>query len=297
MKKVIFASLLTLLSLPSHASLEPIKTECSTCFSFEQFKAKAKMKAQLNKTRDVYVMNLETAKIEKFEVTKKITGYRSLPGTGGEPDGRGGKLGDRKIPVYYTMVNQKGVEQKVLNNFYDLSDAKKKLVETQKQLSGEEIPPEIAKGVWDLVGSSSTQNKVAEHYNKHASLGRDITDFVNSAAKLSGILDIDKVMMEVTFSDGSTAVYSLYAVVNGKLMWEFVRGTDVDLNTVEPNFDTSNSESYDFSRGGANAFMDFYDAATRAGVEFRSVSGSKASTGRVTCVNKGIGRYICTYTF
>ncbi|WP_405128304.1 hypothetical protein [Pseudoalteromonas sp. PB2-1] len=297
MKKVIFASFLTFLSLSSQASQQPLKTECSTCFGYEQFELKAKSKALVNKTRDVYVMNLETDTIEKFKVSKKITGYSTLPGTGGEPDGNGGHTPGRQIPIYSTEVSHYGVEQSVLNNFYTLSSAKRKLVESQKEIVAEEVPADIAGSVWDLVGSSSTQNKVAAHYSKYSDFNRDASNFATAAGKMSGLLEIDKVVMTVNFSDGSSAIYSLFGIINGKLVWDFERGTDVDLNKVEPNFDTTKAESYDFAKGGADVFLDFYNAAQRAGVSFYSTSGSGVSTGRVTCVTKGIGKYICTYVF
>lgn len=297
MKKIIFSSFLTFIALSSQAAVQPLKIECSTCYSIEQFESKAKSNALLNKTRDVYVMNLETAKIEKFKVTKSITGYRSLPGTGGEPDGRGGKMQDRKIPIYSTQVINYGVEQKVLNNFYSLSDAKNKLTESKKKVLAEEVPPEVAGSVWDLVGSSSVQNKVAEHYSKHADFKRDVADYITAAGKVSGILNVDKVFMTVNFSDGSSAIFSLYGIVKDQLVWDFERGLDVDLNKIEPHFETSKSQSYDFEKGGADVFLDFYNAAQRAGVSFYGSSGSGVSSGRVTCVSKGIGKYICTYTF
>lgn len=297
MKKVLFASFLSFLSFSSQATEQPLKTECSTCFSFEQFKSIAKNKALVNKTRDVYVMNLETSTIEKFKVTKNITGYRTLPGTGGEPDGQGGKTSGRQIPIYSIEVTNYGVEQQVLNNFYDLSNAKKAVLKSTQEIEADEVPSEIAGSVWDLVGSSSTQNKVAQHYSQYSNLSRGVADFAYAAGKMAGVLDIDKVLMQVSFGDGSTAIFSLYAVVNDKLVWDFERGTDVDLNKVEPNFNTTNAETYDFAKGGADVFLDFYNAAQRAGVSFYSTPGTgTVSTGRVTCVSPGVGKYICTYT-
>lgn len=297
MKKVIFASILIFISLSSQASQQPLKTECSTCFSYEQFELKAKSKALVNKTRDVYVMNLETDTIEKFKVLKKITGYRTLPGTGGEPDGNGGHTPDRQIPIYSTEVSHYGVEQNVLNNFYTLSSAKRKLVKSRKEVVANKVPADIAGSVWDLVGSSSTQNKVAAHYSEYSDFSRDATNYANAAAKMTGLLDIDKVLMKVNFNDGSSAIYSLFAIIDDELEWTFEQGTDVDLNTVKPNFNTTKPESYDFAIGGADVFLDFYNAAQRAGVSFYSTSVSGVSTGRVTCVNKGVGKYICTYVF
>ena len=297
MKKVIFASLLCIFSSSTIANEQSLTTECSTCFSYEQFKNSAKSNAQLDKTRDVYVMNLEALTIKKFEVSKRFSGYKTLTGTGGESDWRGGKMKGIKVPTYSVTVKDHNVEQSVLNNFYNLSDAKKQVMMSVQSLKADEVPSEIAGSVWDLVGSSSIQNKVARHYNGNTNLRNDLTNFANATDKVSGLLNVDKIMMQVSFSDGSTAIFSLYAVINGDLIWDFERGTDVDLNKVKPNFDTKNAESYDFDKGGADVFVDFYNAAKRAGVSFTSTSSEGAQTGgRVTCVTKNLGKYICTYT-
>ncbi|MDO6834197.1 hypothetical protein Q4596_01110 [Pseudoalteromonas carrageenovora] len=295
MKKMILALSLSLLSPSIFASEQPINTECRTCFSYEQFKTAAEAKAEVNKTRNVYVMNLDSATIKKFVVSKKIEGFKTLPGTGGEPDGEGGTLPSKQIPIYSVTVTNYGVEQSVLNKFYDLSDAKKQVLMSVQTIQADKVPSNVAGSVWDLVGSSSTQNKVAQHYNQYTNLESDLSNYATAAGKVTGVLDIEKILISVNFGDGSSAIFSLYGILNGELVWDFERGTDVDLNKVEPNFDTKNAESYDFSKGGADVFLDFYNAARRAGVSFYSTSGGGSSSGRVTCVSKGVGKYICTY--
>ncbi|NMM41009.1 hypothetical protein [Pseudoalteromonas arctica] len=292
MKYILFTSFLGLVSFFGTSAEQPLYKECSKCSSIEQFEVAAKAESKLNKPLNVYVMNLDKGNIEKFKVSKVISGYRTIPG-GGEPDGNGGKVPDRKIPIYSVSTTSYGVEQNVLNTFYALSSAKNSLKNSLAEMEADVVPTSIANSAWDLVGASSVQNSVSDHYNQYNGVLDKVVNLTNIAGQLSGIVEIDKVMIEVSFNDKSTAIFSLYAIINGKLIWDFEHGTDVDNNMIEPSLSTTRAEQYVFEKGGASVFSDFYDAATRAGVTF---IGSSGSTGRVTCVNKGIGKYICTYT-
>lgn len=296
-KNLLLTSLIGLVSFSSLASETPLYTECSTCFSFEQFKNTARLKAKVDRPRDVYVMNLDKSIIEKFNVSKTITGYRILKGDN-EPDGRGGHIQDVRIPIYSWTVDSYGVEQDVLNTFHNISDAKSAVVASLAGVSATIVPKEIAGSAWDLVGFGAKQYEVSSYYNEHTTLDQDISNFTIAAAKVSGVAEIEKVFMQVAFDDKSIAIYSLFGIIGDELIWDFEHGRDVDGNKVEPTLPVTSPRTYTFKKGGLSTFSNFYDAAVRSGAQFYSTSAkSPSSAGRVSCVGgKAPGSYICTYT-
>jgi hypothetical protein len=299
MNNFLIAPLLVFFSVSSTAAIaeteEPIFKECSYCQSFEQFQIAAKSEAKLNQTLNVHVMNLDKTMINRFKVTKKQSGYRVIS-YDNEPDGRGGRMRDRRVPYYSVTADSYGVEQKTQNSFYAFSSASIQLKESISTLEANVVPEKIAKSAWDLVGFSAVQNDVANHYSENTSATDDFNTYVSMAGKLSNKLNINKILMEVTFSDNSIAVLSLAYANDKRIQWDFERGADADGNIIKPSLDIKTPQTYRFTEGTETSFRSFFRAAGRAGVIF---SGSTPSSGggQVTCTPTNGSRYTCTYRF
>ncbi|WP_149982724.1 hypothetical protein [Pseudoalteromonas rhizosphaerae] len=299
MNKLFIASLLAVgfFSANSSAAIkeveEPIYKECSSCKSVEQFQISAKSEAKLDQAIKVYVMNLDKTIIHKFKVTKKLVGYHYVS-FDGEPDGRGGRMPDRRVNDYSTTAEIYGVEQKTLNKFYSFSNATIELKESITDLEAKVVPESIAKSAWDLVSYGALQNDVAKHYADNSTVVDKFTAYASMAGKLSNKMNLDRILIEVSFNDDSTAIFVLAYATDKAIQWDFVRGVDVDGNIIKPVLDTKNTQTYRFHKNTETSFRSFFDSARRSGVRFVG-SGLGSTGGRVTCTPTSGSTYTCTY--
>lgn len=170
-------------------------------------------------------------------------------------------------------------------------------------ISTQEVPIEVLPSAWDLVGANYNQNMVAGWYNNK-------TDYLSQIEftgwkVLEGLGFIEGIRVPMSFSDGSTAWFSVDSTPVGDFGSiplnsdsAFLVGQDTDFNTIFKDKDLYASTAFKFSRGGWPAFLKFVDALGRFGFDVRydNVDKEGIESGKPVFVNNIIGGLSINYT-
>ncbi|WP_299494750.1 hypothetical protein [uncultured Shewanella sp.] len=113
MFRKILALYLFAVTSPAMANEEPLTVVCENCIYSTSMETTAKAQAVLDETVIVYVINIEEEKVEKFDVTKVLSGSTSINNdTKGESN--------KTISHYTTTAVNIGVDSEYQENFDDM---------------------------------------------------------------------------------------------------------------------------------------------------------------------------------
>lgn len=129
------------------------------------------------------------------------------------------------------------------------------------------IPADISKSAYDLLGASYNQTKVSNYFVKNQTLRQHIAHYTASSLAVFGKVVNVNFVVELRFSDNSKASFRIAGInSSGDLDLKLVDITDVDGNKIKDSKQQFSQGSYSFAIGGADAINAFLSAASRLGV-------------------------------
>jgi len=190
------------------------------------------------------------------------------------------------------MVFEEQVTSSEQTNFSKAVQSERGISDFFDSVSG--VPSNLAGSVRDLVGSSSTQNSVADNYINNQSLQQLIGNYTSAMMAIAGKVVAINFVIELSFSDGSTGYFKLTGIDgSGVLQLTFHKGVDSNGNTVLPNKASYGTGTYSFAGTSGSGLSSFVEAVRRLGIPVTSVSGG-ANSVEVECkvTTKGMECYI-----
>ncbi|GGJ83843.1 hypothetical protein GCM10007426_11170 [Alloalcanivorax dieselolei] len=135
-------------------------------------------------------------------------------------------------------------------------------------ISNQEVPAAVLPSAWDLVGANYNQNMVIDWYNNKTDYFAQI-EFTGWRL-LEGLGFIEGIRVPLSFSDGSTAWFSVDSAPTGNFGnipmssdGAFLVGKDTDFNSIFAERSDYSGTAFKFSSGGRDAFLKFVDALGR----------------------------------
>jgi hypothetical protein len=235
--------------------------KCDWCVSNYNFEVVATGLAKPASTQFVYILNFTSSEIRKYRVRQAILGNGHI----GEPQ-------VALLSVDSTLKNTfdaMSVERNVISDFFDFS---------------KDVPPSVAGSVYDLVGTPSVVNDVADYYNANMTLLEAIGNYTALSVLLQGKLVGINYVVELSFSDGSSAVYKINGLLNGfDFQFEYLSGKDADNNNI--TLDDFPEVTYSFASQGVTGISTFVNAAAAYGTTVSVVyTNSSSSSTVLSCV-------------
>lgn len=237
-------------------------TKCNWCVSNYSFEVVATGLAKAGSTQYVYILNFNNNEIKKYRVRQG----RLANGHVGEP-----------------QVRLLSVESTVKNTFNAM------VVERDIFDYTVDVPVGIAGSVYDLVGRPYLVNDISDFYNQTLSNSTAVFNYISLGSSLLGKLAGVNYVMDLSFSDGSTASFELTGVSpDGDFTFVFQSAKDIDNNDI--TIEGFAEVEYSFETQGDAGISSFVSAARRSGsvvsVAYISSIASSASSAGWVCTFK-----------
>ncbi|MBY5922260.1 hypothetical protein [Ferrimonas balearica] len=267
----LFAGVAVFAMLFSHPaeSNEKISVLCDTCISGTQFRSVAKTVAN-GVDSTVHVGNIYTGELRNFSVEF----YRE-PGS----------------PLEWTALELSPTSAKK-TEFASIQSHHRSIIGI---LQADTVPEHIAASAWDMVGSNSLHNELADYYNQNMSLAQALNNIGLAAFEFTGVYNaLDHYRIELEFSDGSRWDFMIVGVTtSGAFRLQLVADSGVDADNQSIPINASDiSGHYTFENGGESALNSFINSLNNNHIPVYDNRPGLTGQSYAVCDEKGCTIYL-----
>lgn len=214
-----------------------------------------------------------------------------------------------KFRVIHIESGEFGVPDLITVSELVLSNSEKEkevfIKEAKRSLFEYDIPNTVAANVYELVGSSQTQNNVLDYINNHQTYPQIIGNYTGAVVGMAGKIVGLPIGLHVNFSNGDKASFALTGIGTDGLVLTFAGGIDKDNNSVSITAtQVENPGELEFTDlNNDNNLNDFMAAALRYGITVSVTNNSgnifpggssSISSGTFSCSKDVTGKISCT---
>lgn len=262
MRKLILGGALILTGFANSAVATGVLADCEDCTSAADFVSAAHTQAIENEWSTVYVGNLRSLELKKYQVFEGYT--KECDYSDPEPDVIGGSGICRKVKFYNDI--EETVSSEDYNNFLLVAQQANK---TKDVLSTQSVtvPSEVAESAWEIVNASYVETKLSHHFKSelfYENFSDNLLILAKSALSVvtNFYVNFDKPQIKFTFSDGSVAfaVASNFSYgIADSFELKFVSIVDADSNKLDltKNEIFNVGQTYSFTDGNEKGYSTF----------------------------------------
>lgn len=289
MKKLFLSCAFLLTVFANSAAATGLLVDCSDCDSDDDFLNAAYTQAIENEWLTVYVGNLISLELKKYQV---FTGYTKECDSSNEPDGEGGQGVCRNVKFYNDIEENPSSDEYA--SFVLVADQTNKTKDLLS-INSVVVPTEVVETAWEIVNASYIETKLSTYF-KSAAFYDNVAENLLILAKSSTsvisnfVVNFSKPQIKFTFSDGSIAYaiatnFSYGSGMDDSFELKFVSIIDADGNVLDltKNKLFEVGTIYNFTAAGAKGYSLFL-----VQLQVRNITitnGSATPSGRVTIID------------